>query len=76
MLRALRRFLQRQPQQLVLALALATYVVPPGLTESMVKAADHLMYSVKNGSKNGITFAVECDSELSQRGSSNASSAV
>lgn len=58
------------------SIGVVTYEVPPGLTETMVQAADHLMYSIKNGTKNGIAFAVEADPGSSQRGSSSMSSAV
>ncbi len=73
---ALQTMAESQGWPVTFSIGVVTYAVPPGLTESMVKAADHLMYAVKNSSKNGIAFAVEPDSALSERGSSSAGSAV
>ncbi|MCE9646192.1 MAG: GGDEF domain-containing protein [Chloroflexi bacterium] len=35
-----------------------TYEVPPGSIAETIKIADDLMYSVKNGTKNGVLFSV------------------
>ncbi|HXE89443.1 MAG TPA: GGDEF domain-containing protein [Terriglobales bacterium] len=73
---ALRALAESQGWPVTFSIGVVTYEVPPGLTETMVQAADHLMYSVKNGTKNGIAFAVEPGPGSAQRGSSSVSSAV
>ncbi|HSA92104.1 MAG TPA: GGDEF domain-containing protein, partial [Terriglobales bacterium] len=73
---ALRSMAESQGWPVTFSIGVVTYPVAPGLTESMVTAADHLMYSVKNSSKNGVAFAVESDPNSSHRGSSSVSSAV
>jgi diguanylate cyclase (GGDEF)-like protein len=74
--KALRAMAENQAWPVTFSIGVVTYPVAPGLTESMVQAADHLMYTVKNGNKNAVAFAVEPEDALYQRGSSSASSAV
>ncbi len=40
------------------SIGVATYLAPPDTADSLIKASDDLMYSVKNGGKNGIRYAV------------------
>lgn len=76
--------LQRELQSLVqgegwpvtFSIGAVTYLEPPETTESMVQKADHLMYSVKNSSKNAVAYATEPPGPMTQRGTSSVRSVM
>lgn len=74
--RELHSLVQGEGWPVTFSIGAVTFEEPPETTEAMVQKADHLMYSVKNSSKDAIAYATEPPGPMTQRGTSSVSSAV